>query len=83
MKLKFNDPGATATTFSDLVGSTANKQKFFASLTSFMATYGFDGVDLDWEYPGADDRSGRPTDFVNFPKFVAELRNVRNFKTQP
>lgn len=71
----FNDPGPTARTFSDIAASTANQNKFFTSLTSFMSTYNFDGVDLDWEYPGADDRSGRPEDFVNFPIFVANLKS--------
>jgi GH18 family chitinase len=34
------------------------------------------GIDLDWEYPGADDRGGRPEDFENFPKFVANLKDA-------
>lgn len=33
-----------------------------------------DGIDLDWEYPEADDRSGRPEDFANFPKFMKNLK---------
>jgi GH18 family chitinase len=70
----FNDPGPTATTFSDLVGSEDNQRIFFKSLISFMATYNFDGVDIDWEYPAADDRSGRPEDFANFPKFMSNLK---------
>ncbi|KAF9893489.1 hypothetical protein FE257_010801 [Aspergillus nanangensis] len=70
----FNDPGPTATTFSDLASSEANQRKFFKSLISFMSTYGFDGVDLDWEYPAADDRSGRLEDFANFPEFIANLK---------
>jgi GH18 family chitinase len=71
----FNDPGPTATTFHDLAASTANQNKFFTSLTSFMSTYNFDGVDIDWEYPAADDRSGQPEDFANFPTFIANLKS--------
>ena len=44
----FNDPGPTATTFSDLSASIPRQKIFIESLISFMATYGFDGVDLDW-----------------------------------
>ncbi|EOD44207.1 putative class v protein [Neofusicoccum parvum UCRNP2] len=72
----FNDPGPTATTFSDIARSEANQKAFFKSLISFMATYDFDGVDLDWEYPEADDRSGRPEDFANFPKMMANLKKA-------
>ena len=69
----FNDPGPTATTFSDIAASVPRQRVFIESLISFMATYGFDGVDLDWEYPVADDRSGREVDFANFPKFMSRL----------
>jgi chitinase len=44
----FSDPGPTATTFSDLAASSSNQEKFFTSLVSFMSTYDFDGVDIDW-----------------------------------
>ncbi|KAJ4292882.1 hypothetical protein N0V88_005542 [Collariella sp. IMI 366227] len=72
-----NDPDQpTATTFSDVAGSAANQQKFFASLISFMSQYGFDGVDIDWEYPVAPERSGRPEDFTNYPTFLQNLRNA-------
>lgn len=71
----FSDAGLTATTFSDLAASLENQKKFFTSLTSFMSTYNFDGVDIDWEYPVADDRNGRPVDFRNFPSFIANLKS--------
>ncbi|KAH1913703.1 hypothetical protein KXW47_005080 [Aspergillus fumigatus] len=70
----FNNPGPTATVFSDLARSEEKQKAFFKSLISFMSTYNFDGVDLDWEYPVATDRSGRPEDFKNFPKFLANLK---------
>ncbi|KAG8427489.1 hypothetical protein J3459_006667 [Metarhizium acridum] len=41
-----------------------------------MQTYNFDGVDLDWEYPRAPDRSGREEDFKNFPVFLRRLRSA-------
>ncbi|KAJ5921194.1 CAZyme family GH18 [Penicillium verhagenii] len=73
----FNDATNTPDTqhaFSDMVGSSANRQAFITSLRNFMQTYGFDGVDIDWEYPAADDRGGVAADFSNFPTFLAELR---------
>jgi chitinase len=72
----FNDPGPTATTFSDIARSETNTNAFIKSLTSFMATYDFDGVDIDWEYPEADDRSGRKEDFANFPTFIARVKKA-------
>ncbi|KAH4924798.1 hypothetical protein HBI70_096700 [Parastagonospora nodorum] len=72
----FNDPGPTATTFSDLAASVPRQKIFMESLLSFMSTYGFDGIDLDWEYPVAEDRSGRSVDFDNFPKFMKRLKET-------
>ncbi|KFY85211.1 hypothetical protein V498_07750 [Pseudogymnoascus sp. VKM F-4517 (FW-2822)] len=73
----FNDATNTPNTqnaFSDMVSTPANRQAFITSLRNFMQTYGFDGVDIDWEYPAADDRGGVPADFSNFPTFLDELR---------
>jgi chitinase len=70
----FNDPGPTATTFSDIARSSENRAAFIKSLLGFMMHYGFDGVDLDWEYPQADDRSGRPEDFDNFVELMSQLK---------
>lgn len=72
----FNDPGPTQTLFSNLAASEDKQKAFFKSLVSFMSTYDFDGIDLDWKYPEAEDRSGRPEDFANFPKFLANLKST-------
>lgn len=69
----FSDPGPTATVFSEIARSEVNQKKFIKSLISFLHTYDFDGVDLDWEYPGADDRSGSSDDYANFPVFLSHL----------
>lgn len=76
----FTDSGEpTATTFSDLAAAPITQQNvFFASLTLFMATWGFTGVDIDWEYPAASDRNGQPEDYANYPVFLANLRASLN-----
>ncbi|KAL4770196.1 hypothetical protein BDW60DRAFT_224434 [Aspergillus nidulans var. acristatus] len=70
-----NSPN-TQTAFSDMAGSAANRQTFIASLRHFMQTWGFDGVDIDWEYPGADDRGGIDADTANFVKLVRDMKDA-------
>jgi chitinase len=69
-----NDPGPYRTAFSDLASSEANQDAFFESLITFMQRHDFDGVDLDWEYPAADDRGGIPEDFDNLVTLLRRLR---------
>jgi chitinase len=66
----FTDPGPTRTAFSDMTSSSGNRQKFISGLIDFMDHYGFDGVDLDWEYPQADDRGGIMADTANYVSLV-------------
>ncbi|RHZ51677.1 glycoside hydrolase family 18 protein [Aspergillus thermomutatus] len=70
-----NDPGSTQTTFSELAASSSAQTAFINSLKSFMVEYGFDGMDIDWEYPGASDRGGNSADYDNF---VTLLQNIRS-----
>ncbi|KAH7124946.1 hypothetical protein B0J13DRAFT_646964 [Dactylonectria estremocensis] len=63
-------------TFTDDLSSTKAKRAAFVSeLVRFMDRYGFDGVDIDWEYPGAGDRGGKPDDGENLTKLFKEMRN--------
>lgn len=71
----FTDPGPTRTAFSTMSSSSGNRQKFISGLKQFMDTYGFDGVDLDWEYPQADDRGGSQGDTANYVQLVKDMRS--------
>ena len=45
---------------------------FVQSAVNFVRTHGFDGLDLDWEYP--NQRGGEPHDVDNFSSLLKELR---------
>ncbi|RMZ85693.1 hypothetical protein DV736_g6556, partial [Chaetothyriales sp. CBS 134916] len=69
-----NNSPNTQTAFSDMASSAENRQAFISSLQNFMQTYGFDGVDIDWEYPRAPDRGGVNADTENFVTLLSEMR---------
>ena len=77
----FSDPGsATHTTWSDMASSESNRAKFIASLIWFLDQYGFQGADLDWEYPASPERGGKPEDTSNLISLVKELRAAFGIK---
>lgn len=60
--------------FSDLSSTPTKRALFIKKLLTFLNRYGFDGVDLDWEYPGAPDRGGNSNDGENLTKLMKEMR---------
>jgi chitinase len=70
----FSNEGATHTTWSDLCADAGYRQAFIKSATSFMDKYGFQGIDLDWEYPVEPKRGGRKGDTKNFNLLLKEMR---------
>ncbi|KAL8664747.1 MAG: hypothetical protein Q9202_002749 [Teloschistes flavicans] len=57
-----------------MTSTSGNRQQFISGLLKFMNQYGFDGIDLDWEYPQADDRGGQEADTTNYVALAKELR---------
>jgi chitinase len=63
--------------FSDAALTAESRAKFARSCVALMKQYGFDGLDIDWEYPvtvGINPALGRPEDKENFTLLLAELR---------
>ncbi|KAJ4447149.1 hypothetical protein ANN_09150 [Periplaneta americana] len=63
---------AGSATFSQVVNSDSLRANFVTSIVNFVKQYGFDGFDLDWEYP--TQRGGAPGDKAAFAKLLSELR---------
>lgn len=67
--------------FSDVALTSASRAKFAASCVQFCNKYGFDGVDLDWEYPvsgGLASNTYRPEDSHNYALLTQEIRRQFN-----
>jgi len=67
--------------FSQMAKDPAKRQIFLDSIIPFVKKYGFEGVDMDWEYPGARDTIDEDGDKENFSVLVemmAELLHEHN-----
>jgi chitinase len=63
--------------FSDVALTSESRERFARSAVDFIVTYGFDGVDIDWEYPvggGLGSNVVRPEDKQNYTLLLRELR---------
>ena len=65
--------------FSQAVSTPSNTATFVNNIKKAVSTYGVDGVDIDWEYPGVQGAGGNivsPSDTVNFLSFLQQLRSA-------
>lgn len=63
--------------FSDVALTEKNRNTFADSCVSFIVKYGFDGIDIDWEYPvsgGLSTNKKRPEDKTNFTLLLKTIR---------
>ncbi|KAF2664834.1 glycoside hydrolase family 18 protein [Microthyrium microscopicum] len=80
----FSTDPSTYTIFREGVTST-NRQAMATSIANFINENGLDGVDIDWEYPGAPDIPGippaDPSDGDNYLQFLTLLKSLLPGKT--
>ncbi|MHC4077940.1 MAG: glycoside hydrolase family 18 protein [Planctomycetota bacterium] len=67
--------GSGSSGFSTAASTATNRRTFATSCVDFIVKYGFDGVDIDWEFP-------RSADKVNFTLLMAELRSQLDQKSK-
>ena len=61
--------------FSGIAADPAKRAVFVKSCADFMETYGFDGVDIDWEYPVSGGlQNGVAADKANYTTLMKEFR---------
>ncbi|XP_050295131.1 acidic mammalian chitinase-like [Anthonomus grandis grandis] len=63
--------------YSTMASTATGRATFIASALNLVQTYGFDGFDLDWEYPARRD-STNTADKENFASLVKEFYEVFN-----
>lgn len=61
--------------FSNVVGNARLRSQFIQNILTVLNDYNFDGVDIDWEYPGTGGATtGTKADKANYVTFLKELR---------
>ncbi|KAH8279177.1 hypothetical protein KR026_002929 [Drosophila bipectinata] len=60
--------------YSSMAGDKHKRQNFVKSAVNLLSKNGFDGLDLDWEYPSQ--RGGKSDDRANFVTLLRELKKA-------
>jgi len=60
--------------YSKMAADPEKRRSFVKSVVKILRDYGFDGLDLDWEYPGK--RGGGPEDKENFVLLIKDLKKA-------
>ncbi|EED94417.1 hypothetical protein THAPSDRAFT_261895, partial [Thalassiosira pseudonana CCMP1335] len=68
--------------FPILSADPSARDAFAKNCVEILQYYGFDGIDIDWEYPGYTAHSGTPADTVNFTKMLGAIRAALDILTR-
>jgi len=60
--------------YSAMAADPSKRSRFISSTLAFIRQHGFDGLDLDWEYPAQ--RGGGPQDKQNFVTLLREIKEA-------
>lgn len=63
-------------TFSNMVETPQSRKAFIESAFQVCVDHGFDGIDIDWEYPGDASRGGKSADKENLVSLFKEFRTA-------
>jgi chitinase len=61
--------------FPAVAASPALRETFARSCMDAVRRYGFDGIDIDWEYPGYAEHNGTPADKENYTLLMQLLKD--------
>nr|XP_022917656.1 probable chitinase 10 isoform X3 [Onthophagus taurus] len=62
--------------FNNMAKSSAGRKAFIKSVLSFLEHYGFDGMDLQWTYPGGESIKTENCDRTTFKYLLEELNET-------
>ncbi len=61
--------------FPGIATDSIKRTNFASECVRLINTYGFDGIDMDWEYPGYAEHNGTSADGINFTLLLQEIRD--------
>lgn len=61
--------------FPSIAASSIKRATFAHGCCDLIRTYGFDGIDIDWEYPGLLEHGGTPADKQNFTLLMQTIKD--------